>query len=68
MKDILLELVILKSTIGKNYEITFLEEHQLLLTKAIEGLFVMIAREEKNIRENPVARTTDLLKRVFGIK
>lgn len=34
--------------------------------KAIEGLFVMIAKEEKNIRENPVARTTDLLKRVFG--
>lgn len=36
--------------------------------KAIEGLFVMIAREEKNIRENPVARTTDLLKKVFGFK
>jgi hypothetical protein len=36
--------------------------------KAIEGLFVMIAKEEKNIRENPVARTTDLLKRVFGNK
>jgi hypothetical protein len=34
--------------------------------KAIEGLFIMIAKEEKNIRENPVARTTDLLKRVFG--
>ncbi|MDQ2656907.1 MAG: DUF4197 domain-containing protein [Bacteroidota bacterium] len=34
--------------------------------KAIEGLFVMIAREERNIRENPVARTTELLKRVFG--
>jgi hypothetical protein len=34
--------------------------------KAIEGLFVMVAREEKNIRENPGARTTDLLKRVFG--
>ncbi|MCB0490141.1 MAG: DUF4197 domain-containing protein [Cyclobacteriaceae bacterium] len=34
--------------------------------KAIEGLFVMVAREEKEIRENPVARTTDLLKRVFG--
>lgn len=34
--------------------------------KAIEGLFVMIAKEEKNIRENPVARTTELLKRVFG--
>jgi uncharacterized protein DUF4197 len=36
--------------------------------KAIEGLFVMIAKEEKNIRENPVARTTDLLKKVFGFK
>lgn len=34
--------------------------------KAIEGLFVMIAKEEENIRQNPVARTTELLKRVFG--
>ena len=33
---------------------------------AIQGLFTMIAKEEKNIRQNPVARTTDLLKRVFG--
>ena len=35
---------------------------------AIQGLFVMIADEEKNIRANPVARTTDLLKKVFGSK
>ena len=34
--------------------------------KAIDGLFVMIAKEEKNIRKEPVARTTDLLKKVFG--
>lgn len=34
--------------------------------RAIEGLFLMIAKEEKNIRENPVARTTEILKRVFG--
>ncbi|HEY9486966.1 MAG TPA: DUF4197 domain-containing protein [Chryseosolibacter sp.] len=34
--------------------------------KAIDGLFVMIAKEEKNIRENPIARTTELLKKVFG--
>lgn len=34
--------------------------------KAIEGLFVMIAKEEKEIRQDPVARTTELLKRVFG--
>jgi hypothetical protein len=34
--------------------------------KAIDGLFVMVAKEEKNIRENPGARTTDLLKKVFA--
>ena len=33
---------------------------------AMQGLFTMIAKEERNIRENPVARTTELLKRVFG--
>jgi hypothetical protein len=32
---------------------------------AMQGLFVMIAQEEKKIRENPLERTTDLLKRVF---
>lgn len=34
--------------------------------KALDGLFKMVADEEKQIRENPVARTTDLLKSVFG--
>lgn len=34
--------------------------------KALDGLFLKIAEEEKRIRENPVARTTDLLKSVFG--
>jgi hypothetical protein len=34
--------------------------------KAINGLMVLIAEEEVNIRKNPVARTTDLLKKVFG--
>lgn len=33
--------------------------------KAIDGLFVMIAKEELNIRQNPAARTTELLKKVF---
>jgi hypothetical protein len=36
--------------------------------KAMEGLFILIAKEEKNIRENPLARTTELLKRVFKTK
>jgi hypothetical protein len=34
--------------------------------KAMEGLFLLIADEEKKIRQDPMARTTDLLKRVFG--
>jgi len=33
---------------------------------ALDGLFTMLAAEEKKIRENPVARTTDLLKQVFN--
>lgn len=34
--------------------------------RAIEGLFVMIAKEELKIRKDPVARTSELLKKVFG--
>ena len=34
--------------------------------KSLDGLFKMIAAEEAKIRANPVARTTDLLKKVFG--
>lgn len=34
--------------------------------KAIDGLFTLVAQEEANIRENPVARTTELLRRVFS--
>ncbi len=34
--------------------------------KTLDGLFKMIAQEELNIRQNPVARTTDLLKQAFG--
>ncbi|MCE2994508.1 MAG: DUF4197 domain-containing protein [Cyclobacteriaceae bacterium] len=35
---------------------------------AIQGLFTMIAKEEKSIRQDPAARTSDLLKKVFGSK
>lgn len=35
---------------------------------AIQGLFTLIAKEELNIRDNPTARATDLLKKVFGSK
>ncbi|KAA6435594.1 DUF4197 domain-containing protein [Rufibacter glacialis] len=36
--------------------------------RAIDGLFTLVAQEEANIRENPIARTTELLKRVFGAR
>ena len=34
--------------------------------KAVDALFDQIAREEANIRANPLARTTDSLRKVFG--
>ncbi|MEY4917056.1 MAG: hypothetical protein RL616_969 [Verrucomicrobiota bacterium] len=34
--------------------------------KTLDGLFKMVADEEQSIRENPVSRTTDLMKQVFG--
>jgi hypothetical protein len=34
--------------------------------KALDGLYLMIAEEEKRIRANPVAAGTELLRRVFG--
>jgi hypothetical protein len=33
--------------------------------KSLDGLFYQLGREEANIRTNPAARTTDLLKKVF---
>lgn len=35
--------------------------------KALDGLFLLVADEEAKIRENPIGRTTALLKKVFGI-
>jgi len=39
---------------------------QYVTGKALDGLFLLIAREEEKIRKDPLARTTDLLKTVFG--
>ena len=36
--------------------------------KALEALFVQVAAEEARIRQNPAARTSDILRRVFGAK
>lgn len=34
--------------------------------KALDGLFLVVAEEERRIRQDPAARATDLLKEVFG--
>ena len=34
--------------------------------KTLDGLFYMLGQEEKQIRRNPAAQTTNLLKEVFG--
>ncbi len=34
--------------------------------KALKGLFIQVAKEELMIRQDPTARATDLLKKVFG--
>lgn len=36
--------------------------------KAINGIFYQVSLEEQKIRKDPVARVTDLLKKVFGSK
>lgn len=41
---------------------------QYITARALEGLFKLIAEEEKKIRTNPLAQVTDILKRVFGNK
>ena len=37
-----------------------------VVAKTVDALFDQIAKEEANIRANPAARTTDILKKVFG--
>lgn len=41
-----------------------LEEY--VTNKALNGLFIQVAKEELLIRNDPMARVTDLLKKVFG--
>lgn len=41
-----------------------LDDH--VTNKAIDGIFVMIEKEERAIRANPAKRTTDILRKVFA--
>jgi hypothetical protein len=39
---------------------------QYVTDKALNGLYLMLAEEEKKIRQDPAARITNLLKKVFA--
>lgn len=43
-----------------------LDVDRYITEKTMDALFVKLAEEEKLIRKDPVARSTDLLKKVFG--
>jgi hypothetical protein len=42
--------------------------NEYVTNKAINGLMTLIAQEETKIRKDPMARVTDILKKVFGSK
>lgn len=60
-----------KELVGRYESIPFVKKETFdidhyVVTKALDGLFHVLGEEEKKIRTNPAARTTDLLKEVFG--
>jgi len=62
-----------KELLGRAQSIPFMKTESLdidryVLTKSLDGLFVVLGEQEKQIRTNPAARTTDLLKEVFASK
>jgi hypothetical protein len=62
-----------KELIGRYQTIPFikvesLDVDQYVVTKGLDGLFFVLGEEEKKIRTNPAARTTELLRQVFGKK
>ncbi|KAF0235965.1 MAG: hypothetical protein FD181_3110 [Prolixibacteraceae bacterium] len=57
-----------KSTVGQiaGFKPVNIQIDEYLTQKALDGLFLKIADEEKRIRKDPAARVNDILKRVFG--
>ena len=60
-----------KKLMNKYASLPFVKEEYVDLDgyvteKALEGLFLMVGEEEKKIRKDPLARSTELLKQVFG--
>ena len=57
---------VLKSAPGGSVVAGQFDLNKYVVGKTIDGLFHMLGEEEKSIRQNPAARTTALLKEVFG--
>lgn len=60
-----------KTVVGTYNKLPFVSKvdtdlNEYVTGKAMDGLFYLIAQEEAKIRKDPLARTSDLLKRVFG--
>lgn len=58
----------LQSAPGGSTLATGFDLDKYVVGKTLDGLFYMLGQEEKKIRQNPAAQTTDLLKEVFGKK
>jgi hypothetical protein len=43
-----------------------LDLNEYVTGKTLDGVFLLLAEEERKIRQDPAARTTDLLREVFG--
>jgi len=52
--------------LGGMVDSSSLDIDKYVTDKTLDGLFLKLAAEEKLIRENPLARSTDLLKKVFA--
>ena len=50
---------------GKFIDSDKLDLGNYVTDKALDGFFLMVGEQERKIRANPAARTTELLKRVF---
>lgn len=53
-------------TVARFVDVRRLDIDDYVTQKALDGLFLMVADEETRIRQDPLARSTELLRKVFG--
>ena len=59
---------VMKSAPGGRALASEFDLDQYVVERTLDGIFIMLAEEEKKIRRDPEAQTTELLKEVFGKK